>query len=222
MGFLHLSFRCRHAKTPLSPILAVHHSDSIRKCRLRLDIPGGLSDGQETSPLGLMSQQSHPLEQAHQNGCGAGDGFGRPLALGFDTQMHAHFLKGHFALPTTGEPGQDLVWGSRLVRAKQRSGLELAIGVADEYPADGNCGHAVVIPDRRIRADFHLGWPVPIPVGHGQGMPVGFRVYQDLLQLGQFGAFLGWSSHLVRAPWRRQVIQRSVQSQASDHVDRLG
>ena len=68
--------------------------------------------------------------------------------------MGAHFLKGHIDLPTTDEPGQDLVWGSRLVGAKQRSGLELAIGVADEYLADGNCGHTVVIPDRRIRADW--------------------------------------------------------------------
>ena len=78
--------------------------------------------------------------------------------------MGAHFLKGHFDLPTTDEPGQDVVWGSRLVGAYQRSGLEIACGVADEYPADGNCGLAVVIPDRRIRADFHLAWPVPIPV----------------------------------------------------------
>ena len=120
--------------------------------------------------------------------------------------MGAHFLKGHFDLPTTDEPGQDLVWGSRLVLAYQRTGLELAIGVVDEYPADGNCGHAVVIPDRRIRADFHLSWPVPIPVGHGQGLPVGFRIHQDLLQLRQFFAFLGWSSDLMRVSWGRRFI----------------
>ena len=104
--------------------------------------------------------------------------------------MGAHLLKGHLHLPTTDEPGQDLVWGSHLLGAQQGPGLEIVLRVSDEHLADGDGGHAAVIPDRRIRADFHLGWPVPIPVGHGQGLPVGFRVHQDLLQLRQFFAFL--------------------------------
>ena len=86
------------------------------KVGVAFGIPSSLPDRKLAIHLGLMSQQGHPGEQAHQNRCCSSNGFIRPLALGFHAQMNAHFLESDFDLPTANKPLQDLQRASRLIR----------------------------------------------------------------------------------------------------------
>ena len=50
-------------------------------------------------------------EQAEQNGAGASNGQVGPLPLGFEADMGADLLEGHFDLPALDKPSQNLIGG---------------------------------------------------------------------------------------------------------------
>ena len=59
-------------------------------------------------PRQQMRCQGHPGEKTEEDWRGPGDSPVRPLALGFDSQVSAYFLEGHFQLPAQHKPLDDL------------------------------------------------------------------------------------------------------------------
>ena len=73
-----------------------------------------------------MSQQSYQGEQSQQGWRRSLNCQVRPLALSFQTQMSAGFLKGYFESPAHDEPIQNLNRVSRLVRSKESRGFKFS------------------------------------------------------------------------------------------------
>ncbi len=67
-----------------------------------------------------MSQHGHNRKQAQEDRGGAGNGFIRPLTLGFQAQMLSDVAESRFHLPTTYEKGQDFFWVERQIRGQKR------------------------------------------------------------------------------------------------------
>ena len=67
-------------------------------------IPGGRAQRKSLVSLQQMRCQGHPGEKTEEDWRGPGDGPVRPLALGFDSQVSAYFLEGHFQLPAQHKP----------------------------------------------------------------------------------------------------------------------
>jgi len=133
--------------------------------------------------------------------------------------VRARFLEGHFQLPARHEPLDDLGWRSLEVGAQQRLGLELAIGVGDEHPTDGDRRQATVIPDRCCRCQPHGARCAGVPAHRGV-LPVRRGVAEPGRRGGLTCAHLAWSPALTgrRRGW---VGQGRIQAQARDQVDRL-
>lgn len=62
-----------------------------------------------------MGIKRNQREQAQPEGGGTGDGFGRPLPLGFKAQLFPNVVKSRFHLPTTHQAGQAIFWAQRQV-----------------------------------------------------------------------------------------------------------
>lgn len=144
----------------MQPNVLSDNGQRIRKGGLGLDIPGGLTDRQLTPTHMLVSQDGYQGEEPQQSGCGAQDRQVRPLALRLDAEMGAHFVEGNFQLPSQHEPLHDLQGVDVQISAQQRLGLELALRVADQDPADRNDGLTTVpetISIVRRPSPYHCG-----------------------------------------------------------------
>jgi len=71
----------------------------------------------------------------------------RQLPLSFDSQMRNHFMESHFHSSAQDEPLQDLLWLHGQIGTEQRLRFEPSLGIADQLPADGKWGHAIVVPN---------------------------------------------------------------------------
>jgi hypothetical protein len=216
--FLDVRDKAGHTKTPMLPNTPTHKGDRIRESWRGFDIPGSLSDWKLAVHLRLVSQQCYPREQAHQNGCCPGDGFIRPLTLGFYAQMSSHFLESDLDLPTANEPFQNLDRVSGLIGTQQRFRLEPSFGVTDQDPANGYRGHAAVIPNGSIASDLDLRRTLSVPIVNPDGFPDRLLVCQDLAQCWETLAFLAWTSNGSGLQLRCGLLQGSIQTQLGHHV----
>jgi hypothetical protein len=166
-----------------------------------------------------MSYQRNPREQARQQRCGALNGFGRPLTLGFDAEMAAGFFEGDFQLPAHDKPLDDLLGSSGLVSTQQTHRFILPQRVTDQDPADRNGRQTIMEPNRGLRGDRHRP-PLSVIPPQLNGRPCRFRCIQILLRRRQALALAARTS-LARIRWRG-VIQGGVQSQAGHDSDRQG
>ena len=82
--------------------------------------------------------------------------------------MRPGFFPGDLPRPPSHEPGQHLREAISELRGEQGLGLELPVGVPNQYPAQGYGREARVIPHRRVRADLHLSGATAIPIVNGQ------------------------------------------------------
>lgn len=119
----------------MGPQVVSDEGQGIGEGRLGFDIPGRGAHGQGLRGRQVMSQQHDQREQAEQGGGGALDSPGRPLALGFEAQMGAHFLEGHFHTPAHHHPPHDVERAGSQVGGEEGSGVELAQRVAHQHPA---------------------------------------------------------------------------------------
>jgi hypothetical protein len=117
------------AECGMHPEMAPDQCQSISEGRGRLGVPGGLADRGGGPGQRSVCLEGHQGEQAQQGRRGPQDGTLRPLALGLDAQMGAHFVERHFDLPATDEPGEDLLRISVEIGAQQRLGAESAARV---------------------------------------------------------------------------------------------
>jgi hypothetical protein len=101
-----MAARPGHERNLMMPDLAADGRDGIAKGEDCFWIPGGGSRFELARFCEIVRPERDNGEQAEQNRGGAEDRLVGPLALGFDAEMSAHFLKGDFELPTTDEPGE--------------------------------------------------------------------------------------------------------------------
>ena len=111
----------------VGPHVATHGGEGIGEGRTRLAVPSRGRDGQARLGAEPRGQERDDGEQAGPAGRGACDGEVRPLALGLDAEMVAHFPEGDFHLPALDEPADDLQ------RVAARIGAESGAGGAKRF-----------------------------------------------------------------------------------------
>ena len=186
-----------------------------------LGVPGGPARCQGAFPLQAMGDQDEPTEEARQGGRGAGNGRGRPLALGLDSQMGTHLLEGDFHLPAAQVPGEDGLGGQVGIGAQQGLGFPAAGRVPQQDPAQGDGGLAGVVPEGHARS---IGQVLLRPVGPGLGQrgPARGRVLQTVLRGGLACAHPAGTAFLARAPRRGRIMQDRIQAQPGQEGDGRG
>ena len=99
----------------------------------------------------------------------AGDGQVGPLALDLQAQMGPNFLKGDLQLPAQHKPLQYLGRVRLRVGAEQGLGIEGALGISDEHPADGDGRLARAVPDGDLGGEFYDAGGAVVPRHGGDG-----------------------------------------------------
>src|SRR5690606_25902969 len=117
------------------------------------------------------------------------------LALCFDTQVSAHFMKGHFDLPAAHKPLDDLLWRNRQIGTKQGLGLEDLFWIAEDDPTDGQRWKTAVVPDGGVGGDLDHSFFLTIPLLDRETLPASVLVLRHGFQGGQALAFLAWAAH---------------------------
>ena len=148
----------------------------------------------------------------------AGDGPVRPLALGLHAQVAPDLLKGNFQLPAQDKPFQDLGRVRCRVGAQQGLGVEGALGVADQHPANEDRRLAGAVPHRRLRTEFHRAGGAVVPGHLGVG-PSYVGMIKEGFQWWPPRAFQGWPAILTRLTGWRWCVQSGVQAQSGDKGD---
>ena len=174
-----------------------------------LGIPGGPARHQGPAPQQGVGDHGHPTEETQQDGRGAGDGGGRPLALGLPAQVGAHGLEGDLHLPATQEPGHHRVRCALRVGAEQGRRCADPDRVPQQDPTQGHDGLAGVVPEgcaRGIVQDL----AAPVVPAYGQRSPGRLWVCQPLPQRGQTRPLEPRAAGLAWSPRRRRRIQGCI------------
>ena len=103
----------------------------------------------------IVGPERHEGVETEQHRRRPGDGFVRPLPLGFDAELTANFSKGDLDGPASDKPAQDLLGAGFLIGAKKCLRLKGACRVSHEKPAQRHHGLAWVAPDRETAGDLH-------------------------------------------------------------------
>ena len=126
-------------------------------------IPGAGGDASLLGGFQSRCQQGHHREQAPQAGRGARDGAVGPLALGLDAKVITCLAERHFQRQTSDESTDDIAWITLGIGAQQRLRLEVAIGIAQQHPADWQHRLPGMIPHGTARTDLQTPFGVAIP-----------------------------------------------------------
>jgi hypothetical protein len=110
--------------------VATHHRQRIRKCRFFLHIPGRSAYRERFILSQAVRKQGDQGKQAQQSGDSTRNRQVRPLALGFQAQVSACFLKSNFDIPTQNKPMQDLEGAGIQVGAEKSSGPIPQLGLS--------------------------------------------------------------------------------------------
>ena len=168
--------------------MAAHQGDSVHEGRRRLVVPGCGALGHGVPLLQRVGGQGDPGEEPQQDGRGAGDGQVRPLALGLHAQVGPHLLKGALQLPKQDKPLEDLGRIRRRIGTEQSLGVEGALVVSDQHPANEDGRLAGSVPDRRLGGEFHLRRLEP--VGKSAGLFLVSQGMEGLYSLPSVYLFL--------------------------------
>ena len=139
-----------------------------------------------------------------------------PTSSGSEQTYFCHLRKDYFHLPAQHEPFENLHRLDFQICAQQGLRLKLALGVTDQYPANGDGRFTVVIPDGGVRHDLDHAWPFAIPIRQRDPFPLGFCILGYLFQGGQPLAFQPRAAGLARLAGRRGFIQGRVQTEAGN------
>src|SRR5260221_7594067 len=111
----------------------------------------------------VVCQEGDEGKQAHQNRCGALNGFVGPLALGFNAQMFPDMTKSGFHLPTAFEEDQDAEGVKGGLGGEQGLRLEFASDIPNEDKANGYRLLTGVIPNGLMGANLNITQLVVVP-----------------------------------------------------------
>src|SRR5690348_8473196 len=98
--------------------------------------------------------------------------------------MGASFLKGHLQTPAFHEVSDELFCRLGEVGGKDGFGRALARWVTRQHPTNRQRIRAIAIPERGTGADLQRSLSLTIPA-HGERLPAGVRILEDLLQRRQ-------------------------------------
>src|SRR6266699_1088782 len=101
-----------------------------------LAIPGRLSDRNLPIRVQRLPKEGHQTVEAKEQRSRTLNGSIRPLALGFDAQMGAPFLKGDFQTPALHEVAHDLLCRLGRIGGKDGFGRTLARWITSQHPPD--------------------------------------------------------------------------------------
>ena len=191
-------------------------SDASQRCRLtRAMASTKVGDGLSYQAavrwvmfLQRMGGYGGPGKEAQQSRRGAGNGQVRPLALGLHAQVGPHLLKGDLQLPAQDKPFQDLGRVRRRVGAEQGLGVEDALRVADQHPAQEYRRLAGAVPDRGLGGEFHGAGGAVVPV-HGHAGPSCVVLIKERFQRWPSRAFQWWTTVLLRFTAPYYVLEPS-------------
>src|ERR1700681_4286157 len=173
----------------MCPDFAPYRRDGIAAGENRFWIPCG-GPGFELSRFGeLVCAKRDDGKQSEQSWRGAQDRLVGPLTLGFDAEMGADFLEGHFDLPAAHEPGENVARTGVEIGGEESLGFEFAFGVADEQPADPHRRHAAAIPDGGAAGDLDEAIGSSVPQTDAAALPADVAIQEDGGELFQALAF---------------------------------
>ena len=167
----------------------------------------------------LMRQEGDEREETQQERRGARHGAITPLPLGLDAEMAPRFGEGDFHLPALDKPAHDLRGRLTGIGARERDGIEVAVGIANEHPSDRHDRAPGMIPHGSGRGVFNSAIGLAVPAADGGRRPRRRGIGQDRGQLWQPCPFLAGSSLRPAATRWGGRIQRGVQPEARDHRD---
>jgi hypothetical protein len=134
--------------------------------------------------------------------------------------VRADFFKCDLDLPAAHEPGQDVLGAGVEICRQECLGIELALGVADEEPADRHRRNSGTIPKCCPAGDLDEPIGSTVPETDAAALPLHLGILED-------GGELPQSLALDRRPtaafafWRRKGKQVGVEPQSCDDTDIL-
>ncbi len=166
-----------------------------------------------------VGEDRNQRKQAQADWGSAGNGLGRPLALGFAAEGLSDMAKGRFHLPTALEEDQTVERVKGQVGTQQGLGGEFTFDIANQDTANRHRRFAVVKPHGLMGADFNVAQLVVVPQ-EGQARPSGGWVINHLLRCGQALAFLARATFAAVGGGR--FVPGGIQSQARNDGDGVG
>jgi len=191
---------------------------SVTKGGFILDVPTGLAYRQ-ISWVKQLGHDCHQAEDAKETRRGSFDGAVRPLALGFEAEESTQFFKRDFDVPTQSETDDDLPSRNVCIGAEESGGIEAVFWTAHQHPTDSNWVLAWCMPKGDTGDEFdEMFLTIKNEL---EFLPVGFRVFQVLRELGLACAFLRFWSAFTLWLWHRETEQTGIQAQTRDQLDRF-
>ncbi len=92
-------------------------------------VPSRLSKSARCLSHPLVRKQCDQRVQSQERRCGSPYGHLRPLPLGFEAEMPAHLLEGHFQLPAHNKPTEDLLRIGFEVGTQEGLSFELSLRI---------------------------------------------------------------------------------------------
>src|SRR5262249_56790920 len=132
-----------------------------------------------------------------------------PLALRFDPAVRTHLLKCDLDLPPAHEPGENILGAGVKICRQECLGIEFALGVADEEPADRHRHNSSTIPKCGSAGDLDQAVGSAVPETDAAALPVDLRILEDCGELLQSLA-LDRRPAAAFAFWRREGEQVGV------------
>ncbi len=194
--------------------MLTNESERIGKGGQGFVIPGSLTNGKGMFTQQLLSKNGDQRKERQQGGSGTQDRQIRPLALRLHAQMCTYLVKGDLYCPAQDKPLHNLDRLCLLIGAEQGHGLVLALGVANEHPADRHRRNGGLIPESRASGNFHLTRRSPIP-GQRVFLPLRCGIGEASRQLGLLFAFqrIEASFSCFSYCWGR-LVQTGIQTQS--------
>src|SRR5215212_5791425 len=192
VGFSPLGLAPREEQTLLAPELPPDSGKSVGEGRARLAVPSVDTDGRAGATVEACRKQGHDREQREQAGRRAGNRPIRPLALGLDAEMVAHFAEGDFHLPALDEPADDLQRLASGIGAQQGLRVEAMLRIAQQHPTDRQDWQASMAPDRGGGIDLDDPIALAVPAGYGDPYPGRVPGGQDLGEVRQACTLGAW------------------------------
>src|SRR5262249_25400654 len=135
-----------------------------------------------------------------------------PLALRFDPAVRAHLFKCDLDLPAAHEPGEDVLGAGVEICRQECLRVELALGIADDDPADRHRHNSGTIPECGAAGDLDEPIGSTIPETDAAALPVHLGILEDGGELLQTLA-LDRRPATAFAFWRRSGEQGGVEPQ---------
>jgi len=142
-----------------------------------------------------------------------------PTSQASEQVRFCHLRKDYFCLPAQDKPLDNLPGFSFQVCAQEGLGLELALRIADQHPANGQGRQTAVKPDCRLRDDLDHALALAIPVPDRDALPARLGIGRNGYQSRQALPFLARAALRTGFALRGRFVQRGVQPQPDNQAE---